>query len=119
MIALADAGRARWKVENENNNVLKNHGYHLEHNFGHGKQHLSTLLFTLNLLAFLIHTAQHLVSLPYQLLRQNLSSRQKFFGDLHALTRYMLFDSWDALFRFMLEGLAVVCPPNLFAPDTS
>ncbi len=32
-------GRARWKVENENNNVLKNHGYHLEHNFGHGSHH--------------------------------------------------------------------------------
>ena len=119
IVAFADAGRARWKVENENNNVLKNHGYHLEHNFGHGKQYLSTLLFTLNLLAFLIHTAQHLVSQPYQLLRQNLSSRQKFFGDLRALTRYMLFDSWDALFRFMLDGLKVVFPPDLFAPDTS
>ena len=34
------------KIENENNNVLKNHGYHLEHNFGHGKAHLSNVLFT-------------------------------------------------------------------------
>jgi hypothetical protein len=38
---MAAAGRARWKIENENNNVLKNHGYHFEHNFGHGKQHVS------------------------------------------------------------------------------
>jgi hypothetical protein len=36
-------GRARWKVENENNNVLKNRGYNLEHNFGHGKKHLSSM----------------------------------------------------------------------------
>jgi hypothetical protein len=50
--AVVTAGRARWKVENENNNVLKTKGYHLEHNFGHGKQHLSALLLTLNLLAF-------------------------------------------------------------------
>ncbi len=119
VVALADAGRSRWKIENENNNVLKNHGYHLEHNFGHGQHHLSTLLFTLNLLAFLIHTAQQRVSLPYQLLRQNLSSRQKFFGDLRALTRYLRFESWDALFRFMLESLDVVFPATLFSSDTS
>ena len=37
---IVKSGRARWKTENENNNVLKNRGYHLEHNFGHGKQHL-------------------------------------------------------------------------------
>ncbi|MCK4963233.1 MAG: hypothetical protein KAS19_12135, partial [Anaerolineales bacterium] len=34
-------GRARWKVENETYNTLKNHGYHFEHNFGHGKKNLS------------------------------------------------------------------------------
>ena len=54
--ALVAAGRARWKSENENNNVLKNYGYHLEHNFGHGKQCLAMILVLLNLLAFLVHT---------------------------------------------------------------
>lgn len=44
---LVAAGRARWKVENENNNVLKTKGYHLEHNFGHGQQHLAAVLVTL------------------------------------------------------------------------
>jgi hypothetical protein len=39
---LAAAGRARWKIENESFNVLKTKGYNLEHNFGHGKQHLAT-----------------------------------------------------------------------------
>ena len=72
---LAQAGRARWKIENENNNVLKNHGYHLEHNFGHGKQHLSNVLFTLNLLAFLIHTLQELTAKPYQMLRTALKGQ--------------------------------------------
>jgi len=51
------AGRARWKIENENNNILKNHGYHFEHNYSHGNKHLANLLATLNLLAFLLHTA--------------------------------------------------------------
>jgi hypothetical protein len=39
-------GRARWKVENENNNTLKTKGYSLTHNFGHGKHYLSALLAT-------------------------------------------------------------------------
>ena len=46
----------RWKIENENNNTLKTKGYHLEHNFGHGKKHLAALLVTMSILAFLFHT---------------------------------------------------------------
>ena len=116
---LAGAGRARWKVENENNNVLKNNGYHLEHSFGHGKQHLATLLFTLNVLAFLIHTAQDMVESPYHLIRVNRSSRREFFEELRALTRLLYFESWDALFRLILEGLEVVIPAGLFETNTS
>ena len=44
--SVVQAGRARWKIENENNNTLKTKGYHLEHNYGHGKQHLSAVLLT-------------------------------------------------------------------------
>jgi len=56
VVDVAHAGRGRWKIENENNNVLKTKGYHLEHNFGHGKQYLSAFMLSLNLLAFLFHT---------------------------------------------------------------
>ena len=49
---LVRAGRARWKIENETFNTLKNQGYHLKHNFGHGDRHLSEAFFVLNLLAF-------------------------------------------------------------------
>ena len=109
--ATAEAGRTRWKVENESINVLKNHGYNLQHNFGHGEQHLATVLFSLNLLAFLIHTAQHLTNGAYRLLRDTLAVRRTFFNDLKALTRYIVFDSWDALFSFMLDGLELSIPP--------
>jgi hypothetical protein len=53
---VAPAGRGRGKIENENNNILKTKGYHLEPNFGHGQQYLSAFLLSLNLLAFLFHT---------------------------------------------------------------
>ena len=52
IVQLVRAARARWKIENEGFNTLKNQGYHLEHNFGHGDQHLSEAFFTLNLIAF-------------------------------------------------------------------
>ena len=99
------AGRARWKVENENNNVLKNQGYHLEHNFGHGKQHLSTLLVQLMLLAFLTHTILQLCDPVYQNLRAQLGTRKTFFDDIRALTRYLFFPSCDDLLDFMLTHL--------------
>lgn len=108
---LAQLGRARWKVENENINVLKTKGYNLNHNFGHGDRHLANVFFTLNLLAFLIHTAQHLVNEAYRLLRETLSVRRTFFNDLKALTRYMVFDDWESLFAFMIEGLELDIPP--------
>jgi hypothetical protein len=105
-------GRARWKVENENNNTLKTKGYHLTHNFGHGKKHLSSLLATFNLLAFLFHTLLDLMDTRYQRIRQFLP-RKRFFNDLRALTCYLCFDSWDALMAFMIEKL------KLDVPDTS
>ena len=110
-VAIVQAGRARWKIENENNNTLKTKGYHLEHNFGHGQHHLSTVLLTLNLLAFLVHTVQELTHSAYQTLRQALGSRQTFFNDLCALTRYLLFDDWETLFLFMADGLEISLPP--------
>jgi hypothetical protein len=108
---IVKVGRSRWKVENENINVLKTKGYNLAHNFGHGDQNLSTVFFSLTILAFLIHTAQHLVNKPYRLLRETLSVRRTFFNDLKALTRYLVFDSWESLFEFMIEGLELSMPP--------
>lgn len=108
---IAKVGRTRWKIENENNNTLKTKGYHLEHNFGHGQQDLANVLATLNILAFLIHTVQEIIEPAYQRLRQALGARKTFFEDLRALTRYMVFDSWNDLFIFMEEGLDIAHRP--------
>jgi hypothetical protein len=109
---IVTAGRTRWKVENENNNTLKTKGYHLEHNFGHGKEHLASLLATFNLLAFLLHTLLDLLDAQHRLLRQTLVSRKTFFDDLRALTRYICFASWAHLLEFMLHGLEVALPAD-------
>jgi hypothetical protein len=97
------AGRSRWKTENENHNVLKTKGYHLDHNFGHGHQHLASFLLTLNLLAFLFHTVLHLVDISYQQIRHQRGTRKGFFQDILTLTKYLLFSSWQHLIDFMLS----------------
>jgi hypothetical protein len=104
---LIAAGRARWKIENENNNVLKTKGYHLEHNFGHGKKHLSSLLLTMNLLAFALHTLLEVTDASYQLVRAAVGARRKFFGHLEAVTAYWFFENWERLMDFMMRGQEV------------
>jgi len=101
---IARAGRTRWKIENENNNVLKNRGYHLEHNFGHGKDNLSALLFGMNILAFLLHNVLDMLDEQYQFVRSVLPSRITFFNHIRALTCYLYFDNWERLMKFMIKG---------------
>jgi len=106
VMEIVAAARTRWKVENENNNVLKNHGYHFEHNFGHGKKHLSNLLATLILLAFLLHTVLDWFDAQYKAVRDLLPSRQTFFEHLRTLMLYLPFDDWQQLMDFMLSKLS-------------
>lgn len=101
------SGRARWKIENENNNTLKTKGYHLEHNFGHGKQHLSSLLATMNILAFLFHGFLSFCDEDYRLVRAALPTHKTFFEHIRALTHYLCFPSWKDLMDFMMRGLEI------------
>lgn len=112
VVATVRAGRARWKSENENHRTLKQQGYHLEHNFGHGAHYLSMILLILNLLAFLAHTLLDLTDQLYRQIRQALHSRQTFFNDLRALTRYLDFRSWSHLLTFMAQQLELDIPPH-------
>lgn len=105
VVEVAAAGRSRWKIENEGFNVLKNRGYHFEHNYGHGQQQLSSVLLTLLLMAFLFHTVLHLCCDMYRAVRQELGTRRTFFDDLRALTRYVYFTSWQQLITFMYQQL--------------
>ena len=107
IVAIVKDGRARWKVENENNNVLQNNGYNLTHNFGHGKENRSNTMVTLNLLAFLFHTVLEFMDNKYRLIRPTLPTRKTFFDAIRALTRYLCFDSGDALLQFMMTQLEV------------
>jgi hypothetical protein len=107
---IAAAGRSRWKIENETFNVMKNHGYELEHNFGHGKTFLAMTLAALNLLAFAWHSALDIVEPPWQAARQAAATRSSFFAHILTLTTYVVFPSWSAL----IQALATfTIPPEL------
>jgi hypothetical protein len=106
---LAACGRARWKIENETFNVLKTNGYHLEHNFGHGKQTLSSVLVTLNLLAFSFHTVARVVVLVWRNAVIARGAAYRFFEHLRTITAYVVFESWDHLLR-SIEAAAVRPP---------
>jgi len=94
---LVRAGRARWKIENECFNTLKNQGYHIDHNFGHGKKNLSEALFLLNLLAFLFHQIFELSDTLYKSARATFSAKVEYWNTIRAAFRLILFNSWEDL----------------------
>ncbi|MEM6352443.1 MAG: ISNCY family transposase [Cyanobacteria bacterium P01_D01_bin.14] len=110
VIDIVRAGRSRWKTENENHNVLKTKGYHLDHNFGHGQANLSSVLLSLNLLAFLFHTVLEWSDRLYQQMRQRRGTRKGFFQDILALTKYLWFESWTTLLEFRLDDTKAAKP---------
>jgi hypothetical protein len=110
VVELVRAGRARWKIENETFNTLKNQGYHLEHNFGHGQKFLSNNFFILNLLAFFIHQILELCDRGYQYCRSKFSSRKEYWNNLRVGIRFMLFRDFEHLLRNVAD------PPEIRAP---
>ena len=101
---LAKGGRCRWKIENECFNTLKNQGYHLEHNFRHGKQHLSHNMYLLTMLAFFYHQIFELTDPAYQLCRRSLGSKRLLWETFRVLIRYFIFDNWNDLMLKLMSG---------------
>ena len=97
--AVMRAGRARWKIENETFNTLKNQGYNFEHNYGHGKQNLATIL---ALLMFLAFTVDQMIQRCWRLFRQvrgGLRTKAKLWDMVRSLFKVQPFPSMDAIYR--------------------
>jgi hypothetical protein len=103
IIQLVKGGRARWKVENEAFNTLKNQGYHLEHNFGHGEKNLSYNLLLLNFLAFFMHQIFELSDHYYQKCRGKFTSRKEYWNQLRYTIRILIFPSFESLLKFIIN----------------
>ncbi len=90
-------GRSRWTIENEVFNTVKNHGYHIEHNYGHGVRNLSFNFFLLNMLAFFLHQIFELTDRTYQWLRKNLGSKKNLWDHIRVLPYAIVFADWQDL----------------------
>jgi hypothetical protein len=104
VVEIAACGRSRWKIENESFNVLKNNGYNLEHNFGHGEKHLAKVFATMNLLAFTFHEVCDSIIDIWKKARLQAGKRTSFFSKLLTTCEYFVFSSWDALMNTMTTG---------------
>ena len=97
------AGRAKWSIENETFNTLKNLGYSLEHNYGHGEENLSSNFACLMFLAFLIDQIVELVdplfneALQANKRKKRLWEVQRNFFEIFVISSWVLF----------MKGLAI------------
>jgi len=115
--------RARWKVEprgspeieNESFNVLKSNGYHLEHNFGHGKQNLAMMFAAVNLLAFALHTICDALEQLWINARTAKRARTRFFEHIRTITAYLVFPNWTTLMQTLIDSRP---PPHVEAQLT-
>lgn len=99
--SLMRAARARWKIENETFNTLKNQGYHFEHNYGHGKENLCSVMTMLMLLAFLIDQVQQLCCKHYQKARAHVGTFKVLFEKMRVLIEYAAWTSFKQLLIFI------------------
>ncbi len=112
---LIRAGRARWRIENETFNTLKNQGYHFEHNYGHGHRHLTTVLMHLMMLAFLIDQIQQRCCGLFQHALDKALSKTRFWRRLRSLFASFLIPDWVVLYR----GVVGQLKPTIIPIDTS
>jgi hypothetical protein len=101
---LMRGGRARWKIENETFNTLKNQGYHFEHNFGLGKKHLSEVFVMLMMLAFLLDQIQQLCSPLFQAAWQRAGSKRALWDEQRHLFHSFDLDSMAMIYTVIVNG---------------
>ena len=101
---IMEGGRARWKIENETFNTLKNQGYNFEHNFGHGYNGLSNLFAAIMLLAFLIDQVVEAVNIDFQAALNKCRTRSGLFRDAQIYFTTFRFSSYRRLYDVMING---------------
>jgi hypothetical protein len=111
---LMQGARARWRIENETFNTLKNQGYHFEHNFGHGYQHLSVVFAVLMMLAFLVDQVQQLCCPLFQAAWAKWGSKRLLWEKMRALFYDYALESMQHLCEALLYGWKKSAPQLTF-----
>jgi hypothetical protein len=114
---LMRGGRARWKIENETFNTLKNQGDNFEHNYGHGMDNLSVVFAVVMLLAFLVDQTPQLCCALFRAVWAKMGSKRLLWERLRALFYDYCLDSMRELFEALFYGLEK--PHPILTIDTS
>ena len=96
-------GRARWKIENETFNTLKNQGYNFEHNYGHGKKYLATVLSFIMLIAFLVDQIQQRTCKIFRAVWKKTRTKIKLWENIRAVFKLRICKSMTELYIGLLE----------------
>lgn len=104
--AVMRGGRVRWHIENATFNTLKNQGYHLEHNYGHGQQYLASVFGCLTFLAFLVDQLPAWGCDLFQQARQARRTLTSLWDQLRALFTSYFIASWAVLWGAITHGHA-------------
>lgn len=110
LMKIMRAGRARWRIENETFNALKNQGYHFEHNFGHGYKYLSSLFGALMLLAFAVDQIEMRCDRLFRAAFEKMGRLKYFRERVRHLFREFVLESWEFLYRGIAEGFKITVP---------
>jgi len=105
LMILMRGGRARWKIENETFNTLKNQGYNFEHNFGHGYKHLTTVFVYLMMLAFLIDQIQQRCCPLFKEALQAAKRKLYFWDKVRRAFFSFLIPDWGTLYKTIIKGV--------------
>jgi len=109
---LIDAARARWKIENECFNSLKNHGYNIEHNYGHGSNHLCYNFYNFTLLAFTMHQIHQLTDKLFQEMRARFSRLGALWERIRNAVEFLFFSSMEMLWEVIAKKRDYEPPPR-------
>ena len=102
VLNIVNGGRARWKIKNETFNTLKNLGYNLEHNYGHGKKYLSTVFCMLMMLAFLIDQLQEISCQLFQSCRRCMVTYRNLWEEMRVLFKRVALHSWEQFYLLLI-----------------
>lgn len=110
VLQLMKGGRARWSIENETFNTLKNLGYHFEKNYGHGNKNLSTIFSMLMMLAFFLDQVQSLCCNIFKAAKKKIKRTSYLWERIRNIFQVFLIDAWEELFNYIINKPVIALP---------
>jgi hypothetical protein len=104
-------GRARWKIENETFNTLKNQGYNFEHNYGLGEKKSESYLCHAHDVGFSDRSnSTVLVQTVPGCMEKRKVQKKYLWEQMRTLFKSFVFSSMQQLYQAIIYGIKVQPP---------